>query len=71
MSNKRTAKATQPARKQRDLNATPEDFSRLLQVNPMAAQQLSNIILERLLNETEDKLAAVVVNDTTDESDDE
>ena len=42
----------------RELIPTAEDWQKLLNGNPIAAEQLKNIILNRLLNEAEAKLAA-------------
>lgn len=39
----------------RQINPTAEDFRELLRRNPMAAQQLENIVLTRLLEASEAK----------------
>lgn len=41
----------------RVLSATMEDVQKLCDMNPLAAEQLKSIILERMLNEAEAKLS--------------
>jgi hypothetical protein len=39
------------------INATPADLSDLLAINPLAAEQLKNIVLQRRIRELEAELS--------------
>ena len=44
-----------------DLFPTPADYRALLALNPIAAEQLKSIVLERMLNERDAELAELKV----------
>ena len=44
---------------ERQLNPTGEDFARLWALNPLAAERLKNIVLDRLLAEAEARLTEI------------
>ena len=41
----------------RNLNATPQDLQKLIETDPLVAEKLRSVVLERLLAEAEAELA--------------